>query len=486
LYTPASFVQPLTQNQSCDPYTPRSSQCAIGNEAEYAVNVTRPEHITTTLRFVHEKNIRLAIKSTGHDLLGKSTGKGSLGLWLHHLNRIDFHEHNNTFYSGPAVTIGSGIQSWEIFEAAAKHNLRVVGGTCPTVSVAGGFSQGGGHSLLSSTYGLSADNILAWEVVLANGSHVIATPHQYTELYFALSGGGGGTYAVVLSVTVKAFPESRTGFGAVSILYTSSGIKDEVFWQAVNAFHTHFPSWVDAGGVITYTIMKDLFYLRPLTFPDKTIEEVRNLTWGFTNQLDQLQIQYQVNFTSFPTYLEHFDHYFGPLPFGPYGAAEVQGSRLIPRSLISGNSTSKLVNVMRNITASSDFMMIGVGLNVPIRPGAPATGLNPYWRDTILHLSIHSDWDFSLPWKSQVAKQALVTDQFIPALERLTPGNTATYGNEGDADQPNWKAAYFGNKYEILREIKKKYDEHDIFYAPTAVGSDEWLVEKDGRLCRKT
>lgn len=253
--------------------------------------------------------------------------------------------------------MGSVIQAWEVYEAAVKQNLRVLAGTCPTVSVAGGFSQGGGHSLLSSMYGLSADNVLAWEVVRADGSHVFATPTEYPDLYLAVSGGGGGTYAVVLSMTVKAFPESKMGIGAVSIMYTLEGISEDRFWQGVTAFHTYFPEWVDAGGVATYSILNIIFWLRPLTFPDKTIEEVRSLMSSFLEDLDVLQILYVVN----------FNNYFGPLPFGPFGAAGVQGSRLIPRSFIAANRTSELVARMKNITASGDFMMIGVGLTVPLR-----------------------------------------------------------------------------------------------------------------------
>lgn len=381
------------------------------------------------------------------------------------------------------MRVGPGIQAWEIYEAAAPKGLRVLAGTCPTVSVGGGFSQGGGHSLLSSKYGLSADNILEWEVVLADGSHIIATPTKYPDLYWALSGGGGGTYAVVVSMTVKAFPESSIGIGGAALTYTPAGISQDTYWAGITAFHNHFPAWVDAGGVVAYSFLNDFFYLRPLTFPDKTPDEVRTLVQPFISDLDALGIQYVLNITTFPNYLEHFNYYYGPLPFGPYASAQVQGGRLIPRSLITSNRSSELVSVMRNITASGDFMMIGVGMNVSGSPVAP-TGLNPYWRDTIIQSTIQSGWNFTMSWDSQLEKEDLVTNTWVPALENLTPGNTATYLNEGDPHQPNWKSAYYGNNYDALKAVKTKYDPNSIFYAPTAVGSDEWTVGSDGRLCR--
>ncbi|KAI0206592.1 hypothetical protein F4808DRAFT_644 [Astrocystis sublimbata] len=61
----------------------------------------------------------------------------------------------------------------------------------------------GGHSLLASLIGLSSDQVLEWEVVTATGEHLAATPSHNSDLYWALLGGGGGTYAAVLSVTTK-------------------------------------------------------------------------------------------------------------------------------------------------------------------------------------------------------------------------------------------------------------------------------------------
>lgn len=62
------------------------------------------------------------------------------------------------------------------------------------MGIAGGYTQGGGHSALTSAYGMGADQALEWEVVTPNGDHLIASPTQNTDLYFALSGGGGSTY----------------------------------------------------------------------------------------------------------------------------------------------------------------------------------------------------------------------------------------------------------------------------------------------------
>ena len=57
---------------------------------------------------------------------------------------------------------------------------------------------------MSSKYGLAADQVLEWEVVTGDGKHVVASPAENADLHWAFSGGGGGTYTTVLSMTAKA------------------------------------------------------------------------------------------------------------------------------------------------------------------------------------------------------------------------------------------------------------------------------------------
>jgi FAD/FMN-containing dehydrogenase len=127
------------------------------------------------------------------------------------MRSIDLLDYTSKYYTGPALRFGAGVSGFEAYEFADQNGLQVVGGFCPTVGIVGGYTQGGGHSSLSSTHGLGADQALVWEVVTVDGKHVIASPTQNADLYGALSGGGGGTYAVVISLTVKAYPDGNIG-----------------------------------------------------------------------------------------------------------------------------------------------------------------------------------------------------------------------------------------------------------------------------------
>jgi FAD/FMN-containing dehydrogenase len=76
--------------------------------------------------------------------------------------------------------------------------------------MAGGYIASGGHSPLSSFYGMPADQVLAIQVVLADGSFITATSKHNADVFWMLRGGGGSTIGVVTSLTVKAFPKLET------------------------------------------------------------------------------------------------------------------------------------------------------------------------------------------------------------------------------------------------------------------------------------
>lgn len=71
----------------------------------------------------------------------------------------------------------------------------------------------------------------------------------------------------------------------------------------------------------------------------------------------------------------------------------------------------------------------------------------------------------------------------MPTLEGLTPGSGA-YLNEADPNQIDWQHAFYGDNYDNLLAIKRKYDPDNRFYALKAVGSNAWRVTDNGRLCK--
>lgn len=114
------------------------------------------------------------IRNTGHDNSGRSSGRDSFQLDTHLLKDIQHHSDfipngAPTAHRRAAVTIGAGVLLWELYTRGSQEGYITVGGDCPTVGAAGGFLQGGGVSNFLSYYkGLAVDNVLEFEVVLAN------------------------------------------------------------------------------------------------------------------------------------------------------------------------------------------------------------------------------------------------------------------------------------------------------------------------------
>ncbi|KAK8060548.1 fad binding domain protein [Apiospora saccharicola] len=142
---PVNIMSLYWLNNTCSPFDTNVGDCKLGNLAPYAVDVDSAETAMAGIKFAREHNLRLTVKITGHDLLGRSSGRGALELWTHNLKSIRFSDYRSAGYTGPAATLGAGVQAFEAYEAAHRKGLRVVGGSCPTVGLAAGFVQGGGH-----------------------------------------------------------------------------------------------------------------------------------------------------------------------------------------------------------------------------------------------------------------------------------------------------------------------------------------------------
>jgi hypothetical protein len=476
----SSVMAPFFANQSCDPFQPRDRPCELGNYVRYAVDASGPEHVQKTIAFAAQKNIRLVIRNTGHDYLGRSTGAGSLAVWTHHLKDIThIASYNSSEYSGSAFKFGAGVQGFEAMAAARDRKLVVVGGECPTVGIAGGYTQGGGHSALSTSFGLAADNVLSWEVVTADGKLVNANAKENHDLYWALNGGGGSTYGVVVSMTVKAHEEPPV-FGGASLSFFVTDNSQDKLYDGIQAFHEELPAMVDAGSMVVHYFTTDFFSISPLSAYNKTEADVRTILAPFVARLSALGINYTATYSEFNTYYDHYDKYFGPLPLGNIQVGIAQyGTRLIPRSVVKTIPDTWRSIVEKGVT------WIGVGTDVKSFGSQKSTSVHPAWRDAIVHATLTLPWSFADPWSDALAAQEKMTNEIIPLVEAATPGS-GSYVNEADFHQPNFQETFWGSNYDQLLSIKKQWDPTDLFYATLGVGSEAWDVQNDGRMCRTT
>ncbi|KAL3478431.1 hypothetical protein BJX99DRAFT_256552 [Aspergillus californicus] len=482
---PSSPMAAWWANFSCSPFAAASSHCTLGPLAHYTVDISSGADVQTVLTFTTKHNIRLAIRNTGHDYLGKSTGPGAIALWTHNLKSVEYEpQFTSSWYTGPALRVGAGVQGFEAQDAAhrAGNGHVIVSGHSPDIGIAGGYTQGGGHGPLASRYGLAADQVLEWEVVTAGGRILTASPVQNADLYWALSGGGGGTFAVVLSMTVRLYPEERTASGSLIFPFHAA---DARAWEVIRTFLTDTIPLIDAGGTALWVLYPGptlespvTFIGAPLTLPGSGKEELHSYLDSTISLLQKYDIAYDHSITTYP-------NYHASIASTAVNVTEFHvGGLLVLRSTLQSDPEgfiSALQDILRYQAAISSFSM---NVSRPTHRPVSANAVTPAWRKAALSLLIGLPFNYTNR-QTNIDNQKLMTDVLVPRVMNIDKAEKAgVYLNEADWNQPNWQSLFYGENYPRLLNVKEKYDPGHVFYGRTAVGSERWIESQDGRLCR--
>jgi FAD/FMN-containing dehydrogenase len=190
----------------------------------YAVAAAGTADVVAAVNFARDYRVRLVVRGGGHSYQGTSCSADSLLIWTRAMNDIALHDAfvprgcAPTLTPQPAVTVGAGAIWMRVYDAVTTRAGRYIqGGGCTTVGVAG-LVQGGGFGSFSKNFGLAAAGLLEAEVVTADGTARIANACTHSDLFWALKGGGGGSFGVVTRLTLRTreLPETFGGvFGTL-------------------------------------------------------------------------------------------------------------------------------------------------------------------------------------------------------------------------------------------------------------------------------
>jgi FAD/FMN-containing dehydrogenase len=162
------------------------------------VRCCSPDDVAETISFARMNVLPSSIRSGGHCFAGRSSSKGIV---------IDVTPLNTVSVSGLVATIGAGARLGQVYDVLNEHELTIPAGSCPSVGIAG-LTLGGGLGILGRKYGLTSDQLLRAQVVLADGRIVECDDNHDQELFWALRGAGSGNFGVVTSLVF------RTGAGS--------------------------------------------------------------------------------------------------------------------------------------------------------------------------------------------------------------------------------------------------------------------------------
>ncbi|KAM3496901.1 hypothetical protein MY10362_009729 [Beauveria mimosiformis] len=334
-----------------------------------------------------------------------------------------------------AATIGAGVRGGELFAALSRRKIVAVSGTNQDVGVVG-WATGGGHGFLTGKFGQGADNILEAEIVTPGGDVITANVYQNKDIFWAIRGGGGGTFGVIVSLTIKAYPMPTTQVWSINV-EAKNHTDSKSWWSLIARLHSLIPELQDQGIHGYYTITgppaSNMVALRGALMlwggANGTIENaVRPLRKLLTEANDTS------TYTLSPTPITSYGDLLAMYPDGDTGVSiDITASRLLSRQTVKDKElllAQTLEQVGPRAVAPSDGSPnFSVSGTMTISKTAVDNALNPAWRDTAVHVVVSRSWDQSLPQRQALQIVNDMTYSKLSALKELDPGSGA-YLNE--------------------------------------------------------
>ena len=483
----------------------------------YAIKARNARDVAASINFARDNNLRLVVKGGGHSYLGTSNAKDSLLIWTRGMHSVTLHSDfvalgcAGSAAPVSAVSTEAGAMWMDLYDAVTTLGGRYVqGGGCTTVGVAG-LVQSGGFGSFAKGFGTAASGLIEAEVVTADGQVRIVNACNEPDLFWAIKGGGGGTFGVVTRLTLRTH-ELPTYFGYVGgkIRAYSDAAFQQLIARFIDFFRTQLlnPHWGEQVKVS----------------PDNTFQ-LSMVCQG----LDDAQVR---------ALWQPFFNWVGSLP----------GDYLVLSPLHCAADDSRgWWNVAHNSSMYRDTRVgapthhgwwhgdqdqVGVllhGFESIWLPAATLDGPRPPLADALFAASRHKQVQLhinkglagappeALAATRQTATNPAVLDAFAlaiiadaerpsypglerPAMDLIAARNDArdidlaaaelakivtnpgSYVSESNYFNRSWQLAYWGGNYPRLAQIKSRYDPSGLFFVHHGVGSEDWSADGFTRL----
>lgn len=480
----------------------------------YAVKAGTAVDIAAAVNFARTHNLRLVVKGTGHSYLGTSSAPDSLLIWTRAMNSIKIHDrfipNGCDVPPSPAVTAGAGCVWIDLYHAVTSEKGRYVqGGGCSDVGVAG-LVQSGGFGSFSKCFGTAASSLLEAEVVTADGQIRICNARLNSDLFWAIKGGGGGSWGVITKVTLRTHDLPANFGGAWGMIRAKS---DASFRALIVHFLNFYrdsllnPHWGEQFHLFSDNRLELSFVCQGLT--DKEIGEVWKPFFDWAKQNPELEGAESLNARAIPS--RHWWDVKGnssmtpdnrpgaPTDHGWWNGDQEQvgayvngyDSLWLPVSLLS--PPNKLADALFE---ASRFKKVELHCNKGLagapehaRKAALDTATNPAVVGAFALAIVASGQPSAYPGErapdlAAAEKDANAIAQAAAKLRACAP-NAGSYVSESNYFNPRWQNAYWGRNYERLAKIKTKYDLDHLFFVHNGVGSECWSRDGFTRLAKR-
>lgn len=360
----------------------------------------------------------------------------------------------------------------------------------------GGYIAGGGHSPLSSKYGMAADQIVSADLVTPDGRFITANENQNSDLFWGLCGGGGSTFGVVTSYTIKVYPQlDPIVISTFGISTSGNNVTTDVFWEATKTYFSLIPEFVDAG-TYAYWYFFNVSNVLSLTFfgwvaPGYTTSEFNNLTAPLFESWSSLGIDVDPETTEHNSFLSAFNQGFPQETVGT-NTSRAAG-RLIPKqNFVDPTKFNATFEAFKSVVNRGGGMVGVATTGGPTDISVPDNAVNDAWRTASAQILSVAFWSPTATLREASDFMVEFNTTWLEPIRAATPDGSA-YNSEGNVIEPDWQNVYYGaEKYAKLKALKDKYDPTSLFYTLHGVGSEDWYVTdqlpglptQNGRLCR--
>ncbi|WP_197681333.1 FAD-dependent oxidoreductase [Afipia sp. GAS231] len=487
----------------------------------YAVAARQTGDVVAAVNFARENNLRLVIKGGGHSYLGTSNAPDSLLIWTRFMDDVTLHDgfvvQGSDEQPRPAVTVGAGAIWMHTYnQVTTKGGRYVQGGGCGTVGVAG-LVQGGGFGSYSKNYGTAAASLLEAEIVTADGVVRIANAFTNPDLFWALKGGGGGTFGVVTRVTLRTHQlPNFFGFVSMTIEASSSAAFGRLLRRFVEFYaeSLHNPHWgeivnVRPGNKLDIQLScqgLDRQQIDVLWQP--FIRWVTEAAGDFTfthapairvgpaaSRWDPAAIKARA-----PSAILSDDRPGAPADNVFWAANLSEAGHFIhgfeslwlPASLLGADGRPQLVEALlaaaQHSTVEIHFQKGLGGATAEVIAAATDTATNPAVVTAFALAIVASEAPPAYPGLrghepdlADARRNASKIGKAINELRKIVP-DAGSYVAESSFFESEWQNSYWGPHYPRLLAIKKKYDPDGLFFVHHGVGSEAWSADGFTRL----
>jgi hypothetical protein len=408
--------------------------------------------VRTCILWARRLGLTLTARSGGHSTAGYSVADGTLTVDLSGLDCVAVDPERMVARVGPGTDFG------RLNHILDQHGLHVPGGACEQVCVAG-FSQGGGFGFTSRAFGMNCDNVREVVLLDCEGRRLRANARENADLFWAVRGGTGGNFGVVVEIAYQLHPlASAWGFklrwdldhapAAMAMMqaqYMRGGAPASIGYMTF-VIGTKGPPALYMRGMCTSGRDTGLAALAPLqATPGAMLEDEKTAPYGVLNiwLTDDLA------------------------PKNLAVARELKVSNYIDRPLGEAG-WQRVLEPFRALpgfpAASANTLTLEPYGGVIASGGAQA-------HNAFIHRGV--DMDFAIDsfyGNLGEAPAAAAWMQIYTDFLRTGPspvGNGHVYQNYPEAGLDDYASAYFGSAYQRLREIKTRYDPPQLPHYPS-------------------